>query len=116
MGETYTAKADYSLVEFASRSAPGNCTPGLHAGEHIVQGELYVVDDTMMDVIDDFEDVGVEYKRVSVDLVSGDRAWTYVYIGEREFADQPQFIEHSGFPKALRWMPEAVSAGVKKVA
>ncbi len=115
LGAAYTTSAAYSLVEFASKSAPGHFTPGLLAdGKHMVHGELYVVNDHLLDVLDDFEDEGTEYKRVSVDLMGGERAWTYIFIGQREFVAKPKFIELSGMPKAQRWLPEVLSK--KKVA
>lgn len=60
--------------------------PGLAlGGEDVVQGEVIAFDDeALWSVLDEYEDCkpdnaeASEYRRIEIDLIGGDRAWTYV--------------------------------------
>ena len=50
-----------------------------------VEGELYLIDETTLKLLDQLEDEGREYRRVRVwverEVGGRQEAWTYVYIG-----------------------------------
>lgn len=104
LGAVRTKHAAYDLVEFASQSAPGCFTPGFLNGENYIVGELYEVDAAHLAALDEFEEEGVQYARKPVFLEDGSSAQTYFFIGEREFLEQPSYIEFNAQSKTKRWV------------
>lgn len=74
---TLSGYACYNLISY----------PGIKKNEKgIVYGELYAVDDTELAFLDQYEDEGVEYKRITVDVdANGEKlsAMVYKYIPEK---------------------------------
>lgn len=94
-GTAKTMLPSYTLVQFPSQSSPGNITPGLKKhGNDCIEGELYVMDDDCLAVLDQFEDVGGEYERSRVMLSDGSYAWAYFLLAEKPQCPEgtPSFI------------------------
>src|SRR5690606_2960739 len=94
-GTAKTMLPSYTLVQSPSQSTPGNITPGLKKrGNDCIRGELFVMDDECLSVLDQFEDVGGEYERSRVMLDDGSYAWAYFLLAEKpKCADgTPSFV------------------------
>lgn len=94
-----TLLPSYTIVQFPSQSSPGNTTPGLRKhGSDRIQGELYLLDDDCLAVLDQFEGVGAEYERGRVLLEDGSTAWTYFLLAEKPpcAKDTPVFVARAG--------------------
>lgn len=77
---TQTASAEFQMVVNPSSSSPDKWTPSVYRiadGFHIA-GELYHVNDKVLDNLDELEAVGVNYDREEIDLHDGTRAWMYL--------------------------------------
>ena len=122
-GTAKTLLPSYTLVQFPSQSAPGHITPGLKKhGNDCIAGELYVMDDECLSVLDHFEDVGGEYDRSRIMLDDGSYAWAYFLLAEKpECADgTPSFIAMDETTRTASWdgkSAESYAAGkIRKAA
>ena len=98
-GSAQTLLPSYEMIQFPSVSAPGHFTPGvLRKGNACISGEVYLVDDHVLNMLDDLEQVGVEYERSKVMLSDGSQAWTYFLIADKAPCgkDIPSFVKKDG--------------------
>ncbi len=62
--------------------------PGAKRGKGVVKGEVYLVEEDLLKLLDEYEEEGIEYKRILVEAEMEDgrkvRAWFYEYLGEVE--------------------------------
>lgn len=119
-GEATTLLPAYDLVQFPSKSSPGNVTPGLKRnGTSCIAGEVYLLDDEMLAVLDAFEGVGEEYERGKVMLADGSKAWSYFLLANKPPCAKgtPLFIEKNAEGVAV-WngAREEAEMGVKRKA
>lgn len=112
-GSAKSMLPSYTLVQFPSQSAPGHITPGLKKhGNDCIKGELYVMDDECLAVLDQFEDVGGEYERSRIMLDDGSYAWAYFLLAEKaECADgTPDFIVVDEETRTIFWDGKAAES------
>lgn len=105
-GTAKTMLPSYSLIQFPSQSSPGNITPGMvKNGTECVMGELYIVDDECLAILDEFEDVGREYERSRIMLEDGSQAWAYFLIAQKPECPQgvPSFIRYNEDVQSVFW-------------
>lgn len=105
-GAAKTMLPSYSLVQFPSKSSPGNVTPGMvKYGNDCVMGELYIVDDECLAILDKFEGVGEEYERSRVMLEDGSQAWAYFLIAKKPECPKgtPSFIRRNDAIQSVFW-------------
>lgn len=104
--ETTSLLPAYEMVQFPSTSSPGNVTPGLRRnGQSCIAGEVFQVDDDLLDILDEFEGVGEEYERGKIMLADGSKAWAYFLIAKKGECAQgtPSFIDRDEETKIVRW-------------
>lgn len=109
-GTAKTMLPSYTLVQFPSGSSPGNITPGLKKhGNDCIEGELYVLDDDCLAVLDHFEDVGGEYERSRIMLDDGSYAWAYFLLAEKPECEEgtPSFIMLDKDTRTVFWNGKA---------
>ena len=101
-----TMLPSYTLVQFPSQSSPGNVTPGMKKhGSACVRGELYLVDDDVLAMLDTFEDVGREYERSRIMLDDGSYAWAYFLLATKTDCKKgtPSFIGREDETVSVYW-------------
>lgn len=77
------------MGEYDSTSFPGRTTPDVSdGGDFRISGEIYEVGNEQLAALDEFEQVGVEYQRVSVVLDDGNPAEMYLHLSSS--ARQPR--------------------------
>ena len=106
LGASQTLLPSYSMVQFPSVSSPGNVTPGIKKhGNHCIAGELYMVSDHGLEVLDQLEAVGVEYERGRVMLADGSQAWTYFLLQKKDQCPKgtPAFVLEDSVTQTLSW-------------
>lgn len=106
LGASKTLLPSFNMVQFPSVSSPGNLTPGLlKNGSHCISGELYMVSDHGLEVLDQLEQVGFEYERSKVMLEDGSQAWTYFLIAKKDQCPKgtPAFVLEDSVTQTLSW-------------
>lgn len=84
LGRTKTIEPYFVMVQFNSRSTPGQFSPGVFRGPLDVLepgrivGEIFQVDDDTLAELDRLEGVGVNYNRVPIALEGGRAAHMYL--------------------------------------
>jgi gamma-glutamylcyclotransferase (GGCT)/AIG2-like uncharacterized protein YtfP len=101
------------MVAFNSRTTPGSASPGvLHAEgaqeAGFIAGEVFVVDDHTLDLLDRLENVGVSYDRKSITLGGGQMAVAYIRCaGTGSLAAECKSI-HLDTGRIYRWCERAM--------
>lgn len=122
VSETQTADSSYEMIQFPSTSSPGNITPGVvKNGKDRIAGEIYLVDDHTLALLDKLEEVGTEYTRERVTLKGGCSALTYFLIADKPACPKgtPNFVSFDMDTKTCFWdgaREESVNSEKKKVA
>lgn len=76
--EDTTKEKEFNMFSFGG-------FPGIvKGGDDAIRGELYEVDDNTMNDLDRLESNGYFYQREVVSLDSGEQAWMYITLGDRE--------------------------------
>lgn len=106
VGKALTRAAIYTMHQHASKSSPGNFTPGVReqGGSHIA-GEVYLVNDEHLAVLDDFEDEGTEYIRKNIRLDDGSEAGIYILVAPKPPCkpDDPLYVVWDEKENAYSW-------------
>ena len=77
---------DHALYVFGTKTGSGNFPVMIPNKHHSVMGEVYIVDDYTLKILDDLESEGDMYNRVLVDiLVDGSIQEVYTYVGNHSF-------------------------------
>jgi len=119
LGKSKTLLPSYNMVQFPSISSPGNFTPGLvKNGSSCIAGELYMVSDHGMEVLDQLEQVGFEYERSKVMLDDGSQAWTYFLLAKKDQCPKgtPNFINENDAEQTWNGAEEERVNSMKKIA
>tara|TARA_B100000780_G_scaffold257518_1_gene207417 strand:+ start:1976 stop:2491 length:516 start_codon:yes stop_codon:yes gene_type:complete len=112
-----TMLPSYTLLQFPSQSSPGHVTPGLKKhGNDCISGELYLLDDECLAILDDFEDVGREYERSRIMLHDNSYAWAYFLLAEKPQCAEgtPSFIVRDEATQSVSWDGHAEEAYARK--
>ncbi len=116
-GVAMTAKPDFVMVEFNSKSSPGQHSPGIYKADKLqrpggfILGEVYAVSAQTLAAVDQLERVGISYMREKIRLDSGLNVDTYLKVVDtRDYATTSDRIEFDAQDRTYRWM-ELTPAG-----
>ena len=77
---------NHALYVFGTSTGIGNFPVMMPNKNHSVMGEIYIIDDYTLKLLDDVESEGNMYNRVLVDiLVDGSVQEVYTYVGNQSF-------------------------------
>jgi gamma-glutamylcyclotransferase (GGCT)/AIG2-like uncharacterized protein YtfP len=97
--EATTKAAKYTMLEFDSSSSPGQVTPSVKdGGTDRIGGEVYEVRDELLADLDQFEQVGIHYKRIALNLDDGQKAQIYLHLpkSSKQPRSSPLYIRREG--------------------
>jgi|MDSW01.3.fsa_nt_gb gamma-glutamylcyclotransferase (GGCT)/AIG2-like uncharacterized protein YtfP len=103
--ETTTTSARFSMVNIASKQVIGALYPTiLEDGNFKISGEIYAIDLPTLERIDVLEEIGVRYKRMTEEFISGHRAFMYLNIDPHVLAvEEHKHIVKDPAKRVISW-------------
>lgn len=117
VGQTKTLFPSYEMIQFPSSSCPGAFTPGvINYGNAHIEGEVYLLSDNELDILDRFESEGSEYTRNKILLADGSQAWTYILKQSKDQcpAGAPNYVAYNADEKTYCWKGDAPENMMRK--